>query len=241
MLGVAIASDVHNQPDGLKECASDWIHRGIFAKHRLVGAGDWFDLLPLGRSRWSSSSPAVLQLARELDGYELELVEGNHDPYAWLRDLFLPWPNISVLHELNILDPDNNHAYRISHGYQWSIDWGYLKLNTIMPPVIEWIVARNPEAWYKFCKSHNWLASLDPEAGIEHETLTPLTRVIRAGATRSAANHNRCEIFGHTHLSGEETVGVSSRAGFRRVYVDCGNLPDTTYCLITDDARIRFM
>ncbi|MDP2662004.1 MAG: hypothetical protein Q8R28_14870, partial [Dehalococcoidia bacterium] len=163
-LPASVSSDWHCQPDVLKDCVRYWIRRGKAGNMRLVGAGDCFDLIPLGWHQWILP-PALLQLAGELDGYPLKLVEGNHDPYLWLKEVVAPWSNISVLHELNILDPVNQHAYRISHGSSWSLDWGYLGLNSVAPRLVEWMVRHHPIAWYAFCKSRNWLASLDPPQG----------------------------------------------------------------------------
>ncbi|MDP2659426.1 MAG: hypothetical protein Q8R28_01675 [Dehalococcoidia bacterium] len=235
----SVCSDTHNQPGELKEYVRYWIRRGKAGNMRLIGAGDWFDFLPLGIEQWSPVSPSVVQLMEELDGYPLHLVEGNHDPLQWLAGIFQIYPNILVSHDYQFCTHDR--TYHVSHGHQYSLDWGYLGLNNFAPHLVEWMVRHHPTAWYRFCKSRNWLASLDLPGGVEHETLTPLSRIIRAGAQRSAVEHKRCEIFGHTHLSGRETIGVSSRAGFRSVWVDCGNLPDGTYCNITDDARLMFL
>ena len=240
MCSTSISADWHNDPDHLKDCVRFWIRRGKAGGTQLAGAGDGYNLLPLGRKAWSSESPSIVQLAEELDGYPFDYICGNHDPFDWMVPLFAPWPNIKVSRELT-LTGSNGHVYHISHGHQWALDWGIFHLNSVAAGFTEWMVKHYPVVWYNYCASRGWLASEDLPEGVEHEALTPLTLVIRAGALRSAVKNERCEIFGHDHTCGRETIGVAAGARNRSVWVAAGNLPDGTYVQITDDARYRFM
>jgi len=47
-----VSSDWHCDQERLKEAVVDWITLGKKGNHRLIGDGDLFDILPLGRGKW---------------------------------------------------------------------------------------------------------------------------------------------------------------------------------------------
>jgi len=57
------SSDWHCGPDGLSEEAKEFITRGKDATATIVGCGDLFNLLPLGREKFEGSS-AVKELTK---------------------------------------------------------------------------------------------------------------------------------------------------------------------------------
>ena len=94
-MAIWVSSDWHCDPERLKEAVVSWVCLGKEGDHRLIGNGDLFDILPLGRAKWSNAA-SIEQLARLLDGYPFDYVAGNHDPYAIMKKLMAPYSNITV-------------------------------------------------------------------------------------------------------------------------------------------------
>ena len=236
-----VSSDWHCEPDKLKAAVVEWIRQGKQGNNRLVGDGDLFEILPLGKKRWQSSA-SVRQLATALDGYPFDYVAGNHDPYPTMRKLFAAYPNIKVRRRMEIHEGGNR--YFVVHGHQWSLDWGFLGLSRIAPSFVEFMVDHAPGLWYWVCNRLGWLARpavSGTTAGKERERINKLIMVIWSGATKYALRHGCCVIVGHTHTAGRSERGISAEKGFRSYLVDDGDLGDGTYVEITDDARLRFL
>lgn len=247
-MAVWVSSDWHCQPEELKENVVEWIRQGKENKHRLVCAGDMFDILPLGEKKWWGAD-SIVQLAEILDGYPLFYVTGNHDPFKVMEELMAPYSNIRVYKQLILPDEFNNtelgyRRYYITHGHEWSLDWGLLGLGRVAPWFVEKMVDMMPGLWYKFCKSRGWLASeRDPSAPPfeELEPITKLTRIVWAAASEYALKENICVITGHTHTTGVRRRGVGRNKPTQTYIIDGGDLNDGSYVEITDDARIRWM
>ena len=238
-----VSSDWHCDQNKLKETVEKWIKQGKEEGHRLIGGGDLFDILPLGRKVWNSAA-SIKQLAAALDGYSFDYVAGNHDPYGDMKGLMAPYPNISM-HKRMVFE-SGGRTFFVTHGHRWSIDWGFLRLRNIAPPVVEFL-ANSPlrSLWYRFCRSRGWLARHphpNPRPGKEHEQINNLTRIIWAGASDHAIKKNCCVVIGHTHTTGRRERGVSKKNPSQTYMIDDGNLPDGTYVKITGkDAELAFL
>lgn len=236
-----VSSDWHCQPGELKAAVREWIQLGKQGGHRLIGAGDLFDILPLGIGQWSNAA-SMRELAESLDGYGFDYVAGNHDPYRTVKRMMAPYPTITVSKRLDFEEAEK--AYHCTHGHRWAVDWGFLGLRHVAPRVVEVMVEYVPGPWYWFCRRMGWLASeLDPESaqGRERERINNLTRVIWAGASGHALKNGCCVVLGHTHTTGRYERGIGARAGCCAHMVDGGNLPDGSFIEITDDARISWL
>ena len=240
-MAVWVSSDWHCQPDRLKEAVVNWITLGKEGKHRLVGVGDLFDILPLGKEKWDNPS-SIEQLAALLDGYHFDYVAGNHDPYNIMNKLLANYPDITLNKRMDM--EEGGRKYFLTHGHRWAIDWGFLGLRYVAPWIVERMVDITPGTWYSFCRRVGWLAS-EPGSGAssgkEEERIIKLTRIIWAGASEYALKNNCCVVIGHTHTTGRRERGISKRIESQAYMVDDGNLPDGTYVEITDDARLRFL
>jgi len=236
-----VSSDWHCQPGEIKVSVAQWIRLGREGNHRLIGDGDLFDILPLGRDKWKDSA-AVKRLAELLQGYHFDYVAGNHDPYRVVKELMAPYPNIIVHKRLEVAD--SNVVYYVTHGHRWALDWGFLGLRHVAPALVEFMVAHAPRLWYWLCRRLGWLAST-PRPGAseseERERITSLTRVIWAGAAGHALSHGCCVIVGHTHTTGRYERGLGAHRACCAHMVDGGNLPDGSFVEITDDARIAWL
>lgn len=240
-MAIWVSSDWHCDPDKLKGAVIDWVRRGKEGKHRLVGDGDLFNILPWGREKWKGAA-SVKELAALLDGYRFEYVAGNHDPYNIMKRLLAPHRNITVLRQLHI--QEDGRSYLVTHGYQWAVDWGFLGLRRIAPWLVETAVDVAPGLWYRFCRRVGWLASRPSpgaSAGKEQQRITNFIRVIWAGASSHALKRGCCVIIGHTHTTGRHEHGVNKQVGFQAYMVDGGDLPDGTFVEITSDAALRFL
>ncbi len=236
-----VSSDWHCEPEKLKQAVLDWIRLGKEGNHRLVGNGDLFDILPWGSEKWRQPA-SIEQLATLLDGYPLDYVAGNHDPYPTMKRLMAPYPNITVYKRLEI--EEGGRWYFLTHGHRWSVDWGFLGLRRVAPWFVETMVDVAPRWWYRFCRQVGWLASRPTPgapAGKEKERITRLTRVIWAGASDHALKRGYCVVIGHTHTTGRRESGISKQQGSQAYMVDGGNLPDGTYVEITADAELKFL
>lgn len=240
-MAIWVSSDWHCGPGRLREAAAEWVRRGREGNHRLIGAGDLFDIIPWGRQEWRQAA-SIGQLAGVLDGYPLDYVAGNHDPYSIVKELMSPYPCIAVHRQLEI--EVGGRKYLVAHGHKWAVDWGFLGLRHIAPQAVDLMVDVAPGWWYRFCRWRGWLAShpdAEASSGEERERITRLTRVIWGGACDWALRSGCCVVLGHTHASARHEQGVSRQLGFQAYMVDGGDLPDGTYVEITDDARLRFL
>lgn len=240
-MAIWVSSDWHCEPEQLKEAAVQWITLGKAGNHRLIGDGDLFDILPLGKKKWEQAD-SIEELAALLDGYPFDYVAGNHDYYGYMKKRLAPYANITVYRRLPL--EEDGRRYFITHGHRWALDWGFLGLRRIAPWFVEIMVEYMPKPWYWLCRRLGWLASR-PEpgasAGEERHRITKLIRTVWAGAADYALKNDCCVILGHTHTTGRRERGISRQAGFQAYMVDDGNLPDGTYVEITSDAALKFL
>lgn len=234
-MAIWVSSDWHCDPYKLKKAVVDWIGLGKEGNNRLIGDGDLFDILPLGRKMWEQPE-SIGELVKLLDGYPFDYVAGNHDPYKIMKELMAPYSNITVRKRLEL--KERGRKYFFTHGHRWAIDWAWLRW--IAPWIVERLVDIAPGPWYRFCRRMGWLAH-HPTPGKEEEVITNLTRIIWAGASDHALKNNCCVVLGHTHTTGRREHGISKKVGFQTYTVDGGNLPDGTYVEITDDVELRFL
>jgi len=234
------SSDWHCGPDGLSEEAKEFITRGKDATATIVGCGDLFNLLPLGREKFEGSS-AVKELIQALDGYLFHYVCGNHDPYRWVVELFRPFPNVEVKRRLE--REVMGRTYLFTHGHQWAIDWALLR--HIAPQFVEFMVDFFPKLWYRLCRRVGWLPSeAKPKAatgGKEHQKYDDLTGLIWRNGIRFAQHHSLCVVLGHTHTSAELKRFVDENTGTVSVMVDGGDLRDGTYVVVDRDAHLEHL
>lgn len=240
-MAIWASSDWHCDYEKLKQSVVEWIELGKEGKHRLIGVGDLFDILPWGKKKWQQAL-SIGQLAALLDSYPFDYVAGNHDPFVIMKELTAPYPNITVHKRLKL--EEGGRRYFFSHGHRWAIDWGFLGLRRVAPWIVEKMVDIAPGFWYRFCRRQGWLAS-HPSPGTskgkEKERITRLTRIIWAGASDHALKEDCCVVLGHTHTSARREHGVDEETGFRAYMVDDGDLPDGTFVEIKDKAELRFL
>lgn len=240
-MAIWVCSDWHCQPDLLLKAVADWVRQGKEGHHRLVGNGDLFDIIPLGRKKWESAD-SIKQLAGALDGYPFDYVAGNHDPYPDMKNLMAMYPNITVHRRMEVREQGRDYCF--DHGHRWAVDWGFLGISRIAPGVVEFMVEHAPGLWYWICKRLGWLASQQTPgeaSGKEGERITKMIRVIWAGATKYALGHGCCIIVGHTHMAARSEKAISKNMGFQAYLVDDGDIIDGTFVEITDDAQLRFL
>jgi len=234
------SSDWHCGPGELIQEAKEFIARGKGAEAILVGCGDLFDLLPLGREQFHQSQ-AVKELIQAIDGYPFYYVSGNHDPYRWVVELFHPFPNVKVTRRLEC--ELTGRTYLFTHGHQWAIDWALLR--HIAPQFVEFMVDFSPRIWYRFCKRAGLMASeIKPKAitgGRERQQYDDLTGLIWRNGIRFAQHHSLCVVLGHTHTSGKLERFVDENTGTVSIIVDGGDLRDGTYVVVDRDARLAHL
>lgn len=236
-----VSSDWHCQPDGLKDEVVKWIRLGRQGNHRLVGSGDLFDILPLGKKKWKRA-PVFEQLKDELGECEFCYVAGNHDPHRTMQELVSPYLKNKVMKNLTLQEGDRE--YLITHGHRWSIDWGFLGLRHVAPSLVEFMVDYYPRLWNWICRRAGWLASQscpDASESREKERITNLTRIIWGGASQHALKRDCCVVLGHTHTTGRRERGIGKHLGSQAYMIDAGNLPDGSYVEIDRDAKIEWL
>jgi len=240
-MAIWISSDWHCSPEGLREGVEQWLRLGKEGGHRLIGAGDLFDILPLGEKQWKSNSESISQLAMALDGYPFDYVTGNHDPHGTMVKLMAAHPNINMHKGLEF--EHQGRKFFVTHGHRWAIDWGFLGLSRIAPPVVEFLTNSPLKGlWYRICRWRGWLASHEEQkdtTGKESQSINNLTRIIWKGASEHALKKNCCVILGHTHTTGYRGRGKGREEPFEAYMADGGNLPDGSYMEIPEsDGKI---
>ena len=234
------SSDWHCDPDSLIEKAKEFISRGKQAGAIIVGGGDLFNLLPIGRDKFNGAR-VVNELVQVLDGYPFYYVSGNHDPYRWVVELFRDVPNIKVVKRLE--GKLAGRVYFFTHGHQWAIDWALLR--HFAPRFVEFMVDYFPRLWYHFCQRVGWMASeakRQASTGYwERQKYNDLTGIIWRNGIRFAQHNDCCVILGHTHTSGELRRFTGASTGITSVMVDGGDLRDGTYVVVDRDARLEYL
>lgn len=211
-------SDSHCQPDKLSPNVVYIVDKARKEKEPLVAVGDLFDLLPLGYDAFVGCK-AIQEFVELLDGYPLEYVAGNHDPYRWVKKLFAPYDNISVHKRLDA------YGFHFRHGHGWSADWRILR--HFASGLVEFMTDYFPRPWYWLSKRMGWIPSA--KKPIENEESTEYNKAIARvwdNATKHAQRHGITVIIGHTHAAGRlETL----YGGRRIVFADGGDLKEGTY------------
>lgn len=240
-MATLVSSDWHCGPEELKEDIVKWITLGKEGNHRLIGAGDLFNIIPLGKKQWTQAN-SIDQLAKSLDGYPFDYVAGNHDYYSYMKKRMASYSNIKVQKRLVITV--EGRTYYITHGHRWAIDWGFFGLRHIAPWLVEKMVEYMPNIWYWFCRRVGWLASQrNPDSTEEKEQrkITKLIRTIWAGAASHALKNDCCVILGHTHTTGRRERGICRKELTQAYMVDDGYMQDRSYVEITKDAVIKYL
>jgi len=226
-----VSSDWHCQPQELILQARELMGKAL-PGDTLVGVGDLFDFLPLGKDRFKNSK-AIDDFIQLLGGREFYYVAGNHDPYPWVKERFSDYPNIKVARNVNF---ENRWYFR--HGHGWSHDWWLLR--PLAPGIVEFMADHLPRPWYWFSKKAGWIPSQDRGAIYvgsprERQKYDDKVGIVWRNALFHAQHNNISVIVGHTHCS-----GVLKRAsnGSKAVIADGGDLRDGTYLLIDDDIQL---
>ena len=226
-----VSSDWHCQPEELIPQARHIIEKADPGKDLLVGVGDLFNFLPLGKDKFKNSK-AIDDFIRLLGGQTFYYVTGNHDPYPWVKQRFKDYPNIVVARIVNFKD-----RWYFRHGHGWSHDWWLLR--HFAPRVVEFMTEHFPRFWYCLSRKMGWLPSKQKEvadvAPSERQKYDDAVGIVWRNDIQHAQHNNLAVIVGHTHCSGILRRALS---GVRAVIADGGNLGDGTYLLIDDDIRL---
>jgi len=238
-----ISSDWHCQPDELIPQARELIRMAQPGRDILVGVGDLFDFLPLGKDEFKNSK-AIDDFIDALGGQTFYYVAGNHDPYRWVSERFRDYPNIIVMRSKTFED-----KWHCRHGHGWSHDWWLLQ--HFAAGLVEHMAEYFPGFWYWFSRRMGWIpstykrATKAPPFGSPREMKKYLKErqkyndkvgVVWRNAIRCAQHENVSVIVGHTHCSG--ILKRATMDGIRGVIADGGDLRDGTYVLIGDDIQL---
>lgn len=228
-----VSSDWHCQPDELIPQARELIKRADPGKDILVGVGDLFDFLPLGKDKFKDSK-AIADFIEALGGQTFYYVAGNHDPYPWVRKRFKDYANIKVYRTLNWED-----KWYFRHGHSWADDWRYLR--HIAPRFVEFMAEHFPRFWLWFSRRMGWMPSTHKEHGYvgspreRHKYNKAVGKVWRH-AIRRAQHNDFTVMIGHTHCSGILRRAMDGEV--KAVMADGGDLRDGTYLVIEDDIQL---
>ena len=218
------SSDWHSPPEALIPEAKKFIREAKKCKATIVGVGDLFDLLPLGRDKFKGCW-AIDEMIDALGGYPFIYIGGNHDPSDWVKELFDRFPNVTVVK--SILLEEGGRNYRFIHGHQRS-DWWLWR--HIAPGFVEFAVDHFPGAWYSLCVLLGWLPGVLKErvklkpSYKETTKLNLLISAIQNAWIRHAASEGISQVIGHTHKAFSATWW--SPQGIELELLDGGNLPD---------------
>lgn len=218
------SSDWHCPASALIPEAKKFIVEGISKGATMVGVGDLFDFLPIGKNKFKGCW-AIEEMIDALDGYPFTYVGGNHDPPRWVKELFNKYPNIRVCKSFDI--EEGGRKYRFTHGHQRS-DWWLWR--HIAPGWVEFAVDHFPRLWYWICKLFKWLPGETKErlklkpSYKESEKLTLAYSVIQSAWMRYAEAEGITVVIGHTHKAYQGRRW--SLEGALVGVLDGGNLPD---------------
>ena len=242
---VFISSDWHSKPDKLPDSVRQWIRLGKKFNAKLIANGDALDLIVLGTEAFKGC-PAIKQLEQELDGYPLEMREGNHDPERMLREVV----KIPFVRIIRGIDPRYDLDccgiwWHIEHGYTRALDWSII--GKFSPAVAAFMVKRFPQQWYWLMKKLGALASDYDTKAVIRKSVTPgggnritvssvtsnerrrydkLVGTIHSAWVEYAEKNETNCVIGHTH----KAMQMRSWKGVDSVQVlDAGNLKDGSY------------
>ena len=242
-------SDSHEQPWEMSLELREIIGMARKEQAVLVSDGDFIDMLPHGYDAWPGS-PFLERLREALQGGDLWLVGGNHDPASWLKKLFSTWPNVHVERRIvwRWTSGPGQRGIEFRHGHGWSPDWWILR--HFAPAFVEFMADHFPKQWYWFSRRMGWLPSRRrEEAEVKIFRNRPILRLgpeLRAASTEpenerdyrmailavwnkavAHAQSKDCRVIvGHTHSWG------SLHAGTEVLMADCGTLKEGKYIWI---------
>ena len=225
MITDIIFSDSHENPSGVSDNLVNLVRRAKFAHSDLYSVGDLLNLLPLGKEGWEKW---LREFEALLKGYPITLIGGNHDPYNWLKEMFVDMENVTVVRRVNL--PNGIH---MRHGHSWSPDWWVLR--HFAPSVVDFMVEHFPNLWYRFSEWMGWIPSKLQEQGLpqKHSYRKQVKRLWDEGMGY-AEKHNCVVILGHTHCQG----GAGGRPPMQFVE-DCGALKEGDYLIVEEGIVTR--
>ncbi len=226
-----VSSDWHCQPEELIPQAAELIGRAE-PSDILIGVGDLFDFLPLGKEKFNNSR-AIDDFINLLGGREFYYIAGNHDPFPWVKERFGSYSNIKVSRTVTF-----DNRWRFRHGHGWSCDWWLLR--HFAPGVVEFMTDHLPTLWYWLSKKAGWIPSDHKRAVYfggsgERQQYNDKVGIVWSNALQHAQHNDMSVIVGHTHCSG---VLTRAKNGCKAVIADAGDLRDGTYLLIDDDIQL---
>jgi len=149
-------SDLHEPPSKSSDELRAIIRMAKEENARLISIGDTADMIPYGLHVFMVSGFRKT-LLKELDGYPIDLLAGNHDPERWLRRVFAGAPNIHIHQRLEFYWEPMDAYLHFRHGHDWTVDWGILR--HVAPFFVRQATEFFPEQWYWFCERMEWIPS----------------------------------------------------------------------------------
>lgn len=225
------SSDWHCGPDELTPEAREFIRLGKKIGALLIGNGDLFNFLPLGRDKYRKAK-VFKEFVEELNGYPFVYITGNHDPFFWVVEELSGIPNIKILKGAEILS--GGRRYHFFHGHQRS-EWSILQ--HIAPDIVEFMVDNFPRQWYWLCEKLGWLSfyqKLKAQLGGQKERnkFNAMTLAVQDAWRKYAEKREISVVIGHTHKATLSYWFDFDRK--KNFLVDGGNLGDGTFCRIDE-------
>ena len=229
-----ITSDLHNHFNGISPYLVQLIEIARKENGRLIMVGDGENMIPYGKDKYLLGTYRH-KLADALDGYRMDMLEGNHNPLKWIQQLFFMWPNIHCSRQLEFYWWPMDCYIHLRHGHEWFIDWFILRN---MAPGFTRIATRFfPTQWYWLCKQMGWIPSELKDTGdakLERKYHVVVQHIwVNAAKYALSKKKDVLVITGHTHALGAQLFILNAdKMGY--IHADPATLAIGSYIKITD-------
>jgi len=224
--------DAHNDPSTFREGLV--IKEGNRIGATLVCAGDGPDMVAYGKDKFWNWALSIISAA---EGRNIYMVDSNHAPEKWLKEMFAPWPNIKIAQFWEFELP-NGLVVHVRHGHEFFVDWYFLRW--IAPPVTNFLCHRFPGQWYWIANKMGWQPGMGP---MTEERYHIVVDRIWSNMTKLALERSKelsktvVVLSAHTHAIG--ILRGAFHGVLRVLHADSGTVAIGSYIEVTDEVRLK--
>ena len=236
MIKAVIDCDEHENPKEISDHLRSFIRLAIASSALPVNAGDLIDMTAWGKyafhgSKWYS------EFLLELGGRTFIIVDSNHAPMSWLKDLFRAAPNVLIVKSFEF-EYAPGKVLHVRHGHEWCLDWKILQF--LVPPVVGFMTTYFPKTWYKIAKACGWTPSEVKKEKKYHFVVQRIwTRATQFALERGEELQKEVTVLSaHTHAVGIR-LGMFKTESPRVIQIDPGTLWIGSYVEVDGDIKLK--
>lgn len=224
--------DAHDDPRSFREGAV--IEEGKRIGATLADGGDGPDMVAYGKDEWWVWRDKIIEAA---GGKNIYMVDSNHAPMAWLKELFAAWPNIHIARYWEFELP-SGLVVHVRHGHEFFIDWYFLRW--IAPPLTNFLCDHFPRQWNWFAKKMGWQPGTGPVKEERYHIVVDRiwSNMVKLSLRRSRELSKPVVVLSsHTHAIGMLMGAFHGR--LMVLHADSGTVAINSYIEVTDEVRLK--